>query len=152
MDLDKLRGQLMIDEGCIYKIYKDHLGYPTFGIGHLILESDPEYGQPVGTPVLYDRVKEAFEKDVKSVLNDCEKLYPDFYGLPEEAQQVIANMMFNMGLTRLSKFKNMKNAIDSRLWGKAADEMMDSKWYRQVGNRAKRLVDRMRMITGWEPN
>ena len=49
MNVEQLREQLKIDEGCVYKIYTDHLGYPTFGIGHLIIESDPENGQAVGT-------------------------------------------------------------------------------------------------------
>ena len=52
MNLDELRKQLEIDEGVKYEIYNDHLGYPTFGIGHLILESDPEYNRPVGSAVL----------------------------------------------------------------------------------------------------
>jgi lysozyme len=146
MNIKQLREQLEIDEGVIYEIYKDHLGYPTFGIGHLILESDPEYSKPIGTKISSERVKEAFNQDICQVLSDCEKLYPDFYDLPEEAQQIIANMMFNLGLTRLSKFRNMKKAIDQRNWMKAADEMMDSRWYRQVTNRANRLVERMRSI------
>ena len=66
--------------------------------------------------------------------------------MPEEAQRVIANMMFNMGYTRLSKFKNMKLSVDDRNWDIAADEMVDSRWYYQVPNRAKRLVERMRNI------
>jgi len=56
-------------------------------------------------------------------------------------------MMFNMGRTRLSKFKGMKRGVDSRDWNAAADEMVDSNWYRQVTNRADRLVMRMRNIT-----
>jgi len=146
MDVDKLREQLKIDEGCIYEIYNDHLGYPTFGIGHLVTESDPENGQTLGTAVSEDRVTEAFKSDVQSVLSDCDILYPDFSSLPEEAQQVIANMMFNMGRTRLSKFKGMKRGVDSRDWNAAADEMVDSTWYRQVTNRADRLVERVRAL------
>ena len=45
MNVEKLREQLKIDEGCVYKIYTDHLGYPTFGIGHLVLTQFPEVGQ-----------------------------------------------------------------------------------------------------------
>jgi GH24 family phage-related lysozyme (muramidase) len=146
MDIEKLRKQLEIDEGCILKIYKDHLGYPTFGVGHLILKSDREYGKPVGTAVSESRMIEAFESDVSSVIADCYILYPDFDILPEEAQQIIANMMFNMGRTRLSKFKNMKRAVNARDWSTAAIEMMDSSWYRQVPNRANRLVERMKAI------
>ena len=146
MNVEKLREQLKIDEGCVYEIYNDHLGYPTFGIGHLVRESDPENGSPLGTEVSEDRVIEAFDADVEIVLSDCSTLYPDFEDLPEEAQQIIANMMFNLGRPRLSKFVGMKRGVDEKDWNSAADEMVDSRWYRQVGARAERLVNRMREI------
>ena len=146
MDIDKLREEIACDEGSVNEIYLDHLGLPTFGIGHLVLDSDPEYGQPVGTPVSEDRCNSAFDQDVKTVLDDCSILYDDFDDLPEEAQRIIANMMFNMGRPRLSKFKGMKRGVDARDWNAAADEMVDSNWYRQVTKRADRLVARMRAI------
>ena len=146
MDINQLRLELGQDEGCIYEVYLDHLGYPTFGIGHLITNRDSEYGWSVGTDVDEYRVQEVFKEDVKTVLSDCEKLYDDFYEIPEEAQLIIANMMFNMGYTRLSKFKGMKRGVDSRNWEEAADEMVDSRWYTQVTNRAERLVQRMRKV------
>jgi len=146
MNMEKLREELENDEGVKYEIYNDHLGYPTFGIGHLILDSDPEYGSDTGTEVSEDRVKEAFASDVVGVVSDCETLYPDFEELPEDAQRIIANMMFNMGRPRLSKFKGMKRGVDAQDWNAAADEMVDSSWYKQVTNRADRLVERMRSI------
>jgi len=147
MNIDKLRKQLEIDEGVKYEVYDDHLGYSTFGVGHLILESDPEFDHEIGTPVSEARVIEAFESDCESVLQDCNILYEDFDNLPEEAQQIIANMMFNMGRPRLSKFKGMKRAVDARDWKEAAAEMVDSSWYKQVINRANRLVNRMRIVS-----
>lgn len=146
MDLGKLRADLELDEGIKYEIYLDHLGLPTFGIGHLITEQDLEYGEEVGTPVSEDRVASAFESDIQITLEDCHRLYDDFSELPEEAQLIIANMCFNLGRPRLSKFKGMKAGVDARDWQKAADEMVDSQWYRQVPNRAERLVQRMRSI------
>lgn len=146
MNIDKLRADLELDEGVVHEIYLDHLGLPTFGIGHLVRDDDPEYGEEVGTPVTDDRVAEAFEQDIQITIDDCEKLYPDFYELPEEAQLIIANMCFNLGYPRLSAFKGMKAGVDARDWNAAADEMVDSKWYRQVTNRADRLVERMRSI------
>ena len=146
MDVDKLRKQLEIDEGIVHKIYLDHLGLATFGIGHLVIDSDPEYGAEVGTAVAESRCIEVFNQDVEIVLSDCKILYPDFDELPEEVQQIIANMMFNMGRPRLSKFKGMKRGVDARDWNAAADEMVDSAWYRQVTNRAERLVERMRNV------
>ena len=147
MNIDQLREDLERDEGCVYEVYLDHLGYETFGIGHLIRYHEEEYGWSVGTDVDERRVQEVFEQDVQTVLSDCEKLYDDFYKLPEEAQLIIANMMFNMGYTRLSKFRGMKRGVDSRNWEEAADEMVDSRWYTQVTNRADRLVVRMRSVT-----
>lgn len=144
MNKDRLREELAEDEGCKYEIYLDHLGLPTFGIGALIKEHDPEYGQPVGTPVSEERVRKRFNLDIAVTIEDCGRLYSDFDDLPEEAQLVIANMCFNLGYPRLSKFKGMKAGVDARDWERAADEMVDSRWHDQVPNRAKRLVKRMR--------
>ena len=146
MNIEQLRKELEMDEGVKYEIYNDHLGYATFGIGHLVRDSDPEHGQEIGTPVSEERVIAAFDEDVQDVLADCERLYNDFNVLPEECQMIIANMMFNMGRPRLSKFKGMKAGVDAQDWNKAADEMIDSNWYKQVPNRAGRLVKRMRAL------
>lgn len=146
MNLDQLRQEIEADEGCKYEIYKDHLGYLTFGIGHLIKESDPEHGQEEGTAVSEERVAKAFQEDIDQVLADCDKLYDDYEELPEEVRLIIANMMFNLGYPRLSAFKGMKAGVDARDWNKAADEMVDSRWYKQVPNRAERLVQRMRSV------
>ena len=147
MNIDQLREELKIDEGVKYEIYLDHLGLPTFGIGHLVLEYDPEHGQPVGTAVSEDRVNECFARDVDVVLEECKKLLPSFEVLPEEVQLIIANMMFNMGRTRLSKFKNFTAALQEGNWARAAVEGRDSQWHKQVTNRAERLMSRMENVT-----
>ena len=77
MNRENIYNQLKVDEGVVYTIYKDHLGYPTFGVGHLVKESDPEQGQEVGTPVSEERVKECFEKDLDIAINECEILFKD---------------------------------------------------------------------------
>jgi lysozyme len=147
MDIDQLRETLKVDEGVKNEIYLDHLGLPTCGIGHLITEDDPEHGLEVGTHIDDERVNELFDQDVEVTLGECRLLYEDFDDLPEEAQQIIANMMFNMGRPRLSKFKKMKEAVDNRDWIEAGNQMMDSRWYKQVTTRADRLVTRMMAIT-----
>ena len=146
MDINKLKEQLKIDEGVVYEIYNDHLGYPTFGIGHLIIEGDPELGAAVGTPVSESRVDECFEKDVESVIEDCKILHDGWDGYPEEVKQIIANMMFNMGRTRLSKFKKHNAALQCGDWKTAAIEGRDSRWYKQVTNRAERLMSRLEAV------
>ena len=149
MNISQLQIELEEDEGVKYEIYLDHLGKPTFGIGHLITSNDKEFGLPVGTSVSKDRVDECFEKDIKYTLQDCKILYysSSFNQLPEEAQLVLANMMFNLGYSRLKYFKRMNAAIQKEDWAKVADEMIDSKWYTQVPNRAKRLVNRIISLT-----
>ena len=147
MNKDRLREEIAEDEGCKYEIYLDHLSLPTCGIGHLVLESDEEYGKPVGTVVEQERVRKLFDLDITVTIDECKVLYTDFDNLPEECQHIIANMMFNMGRPRLSAFKGMKAGVDARDWDKAADEMVDSRWYTQVPNRARRLVDRMRALS-----
>ena len=147
MDIDQLRETLKVDEGVKNEIYLDHLGLPTCGVGHLIRQSDPEYGLEVGTHIDDERVNELFDQDVQVTLGECRLLYNDFDDLPEEAQQIIANMMFNMGRPRLARFHKMKKAVDGRDWIEAGNQMMDSRWYKQVTTRADRLVRRMQAIT-----
>jgi len=146
MNIDKLREEIKHDEGCVYEIYLDHLGLPTFGIGHLITDADPEYNYNVGDKVSKERCEEVFNNDIKSVINDCELELLFFYDLPEEVQHIVANMMFNLGTPRFSKFIRFKAALANDNWNGAAIEMKDSKWYKQVTNRAERLIERMKNV------
>ena len=139
--------QLKIDEGVVYEIYLDHLGYPTLGVGHLILEGDLEHGQSVGTEVSEERVKTLFTLDLNTAISECEVLYDDCWdGFPEEVQEILVNMLFNMGRPRLSKFKKMNAALAEGDWKTASIEGRDSRWYNQVGNRANRLMSRLESI------
>ena len=139
--------QLKIDEGVVHEIYLDHLGLPTVGIGHLILESDPEHGMEVGTPVSQARCEELFFQDLDIALKECEILYgAGWFYLPEEVQEILVNMLFNMGRPRLTQFKKMNNAIEAGDWKTAAVEGRDSRWYNQVGARAERLMSRLEAV------
>ena len=146
LDREAVFEQMKIDEGVVYEVYHDHLGLPTCGVGHLVMESDAESGQPVGTPVDEDRVNDCFEKDLDTAISECKVLFEDFDDMPGEVQEVLVNMMFNMGRTRLSGFKNFKKALDEGDWSQAAVEGRDSKWYRQVTNRAERLMERLEAV------
>ena len=146
MDIERLKEEIKDDEGYKNEIYLDHLSLKTLGVGHLIKETDPEYDLEVGTHIEDERVNELFEQDINVTIDECRKLYYDFDKLPEEAQHIIANMMFNMGRPRLSRFHKMKRAVENREWKEASNEMKDSKWYRQVTNRADRLCNRKENI------
>lgn len=148
MNRESVYDQLKIDEGVVYEIYLDHLGYKTFGVGHLVRESDPEHGYAVGEPVSVERTRECFESDLDLAISECVALYgPDIWeGFPGEVQEILVNMMFNMGRTRLSKFRKMNAALEVGDWTEAAIEGRDSLWYNQVTNRAERLMSRMENV------
>jgi GH24 family phage-related lysozyme (muramidase) len=148
MNREDIFETLKIDEGVKYEIYADHLGYHTFGVGHLVINEDTEWGQEFGTPISEKRVWECFEKDLDTAISECHALYTEsvFDDFPEEVQQIVVNMMFNMGRTRLSKFKKFTGALIIGDWKEAAVEGRDSRWHKQVTNRAERLMVRMEAV------
>jgi lysozyme len=148
MNKEAVYEQLKIDEGVVYEIYLDHLGYKTFGVGHLVLESDPEHGYAVGEPVSVERVIECFNSDLDVAVSECVALYKAdvWEGFPGEVQEILVNMMFNLGRPRLGKFKKFNAALEAGDWATAGVEGRDSLWYRQVGNRAERLMERLENV------
>lgn len=164
LDLKKLQKQLEIDEGVKYYIYLDSLNYPTFGIGHLLRKEDPEYTLWVNRKpkqkieVSKERVAEVFEQDCQLVINDCYQFLPSFDEYPEEIKQIVANMMFNLGLTKMLKlFKQLRQALIIRDYRRAALEMQyvdgnnpakgETDWVKQTKARARRLIKRMAALS-----
>ena len=140
----RLKEELISDEGCVLKVYKDHLGYETVGVGHLLLKTDPEYGRGVGFPITQTRADELLFYDLNNVLEECESHFHQNWSIwPEEVKLIIANMAFNLGMTKLKKFQLMLNAINAEDYKTAAKEGLDSRWAKQVHNRAKRLMGRL---------
>ena len=149
MDRQRLMDEIKRHEGEVLEIYEDSLGYLTFGVGHLIKDSDDEYGLPVGTPVSQERVDDVYDYDFDKHLDETIHLFEskggeDFYALPENIQHVLVNMTFNLGGTRFSKFNNMWKGVVSCDWEKVAVEMEDSRWFRQVGRRSVELQEMVR--------
>jgi len=148
MNKENVFETLKIDEGIKYEIYNDHLGYATFGVGHLVIKSDAEAGQDIGTPVSEERVWECFQNDLDVSILECGALYETqtFEEFPDTVQEILVNMMFNMGRTRLSKFKKMNSALIDGDWKTAAVEGRDSRWHKQVTKRAERLMVRLEEV------
>ena len=112
--------------------YEDSVGKLTIGIGRNLSDrglSDEEI------QYLFDRDRDAAIKEAES--------FPWFGGLNTVRKMVIADMIFNMGLPRFSSFVRTIAAIEARDYEAAARQMMDSKWFRQTGRRAQRLVSMM---------
>ena len=143
----RLKEEIISDEGSVLKVYKDHLGYRTVGVGHLIIPSDEEWGVGVGHPITQTRADELLFYDLANVLKECEDhFHNNWRDWPEEVKLIIANMAFNLGITKLKKFQKMLTAINKEDYKTAAKEGLDSRWAKQVYNRSKRLMDRLRDI------
>jgi len=142
--IEQIKEDLVKHEGYVTEIYLCSEGYPTFGIGHMVTEDDMEHTWPVGTPVTDERILQVFHDDCTAACTDASALVLNFSSHPENVQRVLVNMAFNLGRSRLGKFKNLITAVNEGNYSKAANEMVDSKWYRQVKRRGEELVEIMR--------
>lgn len=137
MNRDRLKKQLEIDELRSKMIYTDTVGKVSGGIGRNL--TDRGFSD--------DEIDLMYANDIKMAEKDARVLVPGFDLLNDVRQEVVMNMSFNMGYTRLSGFKRFISALNSSDFDGAADEMRTSKWYGQVGQRGVRLVNAMRMGT-----
>ena len=142
MNLEELKEHIKFEEGVKYEIYNDHLGYKTFGVGHLVRASDPENEMEVGTKVSKMRVAECFEADLYVAINDMEK-FTEGMVIDDNIKECVTEMVFQLGLPRLNKFKKFKQALLDGDIETAQAEMKDSLWYRQTTNRAERLIEKL---------
>lgn len=138
MDLSAFKQHLVWAEGERLNLYKDSVGIMTVGVGHNIEEK--------GISKRVSRLM--LEDDIQEVVDDVRGL-AYWNDLGSVRQLVVADMVFNLGLSRFLKFVNLNKALVIQDYNLAAVEMKDSRWYRQVGRRAVKLVEAM--ITGeWD--
>ena len=144
--METIKEDLIRHEGYKDTIYLCSEGIPTFGIGHAVKEYDVEWTWPVGTPVEKERIENAFKQDLDDACSDCAALFLQFASFPDQVKRVLVNMAFNLGRTRLGKFKNVIRHTNEGNYLMAANEMVNSRWYRQVGRRSKELVEIMKEV------
>lgn len=134
MDYAALAMELRRDEGVRLKPYKDSVGKLTIGVGRNL---DDMGISEVECEML-------LQNDMVAHCMELDRKLPWWRTLGEVRQRVLANMAFNLGVTRLLGFKNTLALIESGQYAKAADEMLNSTWAKQVGLRATRLSGMMR--------
>ena len=142
MNIELCKAEIKRHEGEVLEIYNDSLGYKTLGVGHLCQPNDPEYSWEVGTSVSQEVVDMYYEDDFDKHYKEAIHVFgseEDFEKLPEVIQRVLVNMCFNLGGSRLSKFRNMLQACREHDWNRMAAEMQDSRWFTQVGRRSIEL-------------
>ena len=145
MDTDKIKHQLIIDEGYSESVYTDSLGFLTVGVGHLVVPAD---GLVFGERIDYHRAMDFLDNDFVNAVLGCGSLITGFETLPGEVQGVLVNMCFNLGADGLKQFHHFLAAIENHDWQTAAAEMENSLWFKQVGKRAERLCDTIKNIGG----
>ena len=139
---EEIKEEIIKHEGKINKVYKDHLGNATFGVGHLVLPSDD-----LQEGVEYDdtKIMEFFERDFRQATNDAESFIKS-KNIDPRAFGCVINMAFQLGLPRLLKFKNFQYHLNKCDYESASSEMLDSLWAKQTPNRAEELAETMRNI------
>ena len=120
-------------------------------IAKLGLDYDKVYNGEI--PLNEEQIKFLFKEDLKIAKSDARKFIGEknFDKLDKTAQNIVINMAFNMGYTRLSTFKKFKRALINHDYKTAADEMVNSKWYKQTRSRARELVAQMRKLADKTP-
>lgn len=131
---DQLRAMLIRQEGLRLRLYKDSVGKLTIGVGCNI--EDEGITEAAAYFILDEKIQKCRAEA---------QTLPVFNGLDPVRQDVIIDMLFNLGLPRLQGFKQMLAALGTGDWNEAAIQMRDSKWAMQVGNRAIELAQMIRL-------
>lgn len=138
IDLDDMRQELIRDEGRVLHAYPDSESYLTLGVGRCI-------DVRVGGGISLEESEILLNNDILGVIESLTERLPWFENLDQVRQRVLINMAFNLGVSRLMKFSDTLDAIKRGKYELAAIHMLDSRWAHQVGTRAKRLSNMMKL-------
>ena len=131
--------QLIEHEGLKLKPYRCPAGKLTIGVGRNLEERG----------ISEEEALFLLDNDISECIEDLQKIFAGgFETLPEGVLRVLIDMRFNLGATGFRGFKKMISAVKKADFIQATLEMQDSKWFRQVGNRGKTLVEMMKKGTG----
>ena len=144
MNMDRLLESVKKHEGYRNKVYLDTLGKRTVGVGHLCVEDfwedDKEYEEKFLMTIL--------EHDLQSAIKGAKDLMQEHgcMDIDEVAEEIIIEMVFQLGKSGVSKFRNMWKALqqDPPQYDVASIEMLDSRWAKQTPNRAQSMADQMK--------
>ena len=144
----------VLNEGNKSKVYKDSKGKRTIGIGFnleepanrkILKKEGIDINELFAGRELTDReTKKLYNYSLTQAFKDAQSYDPNFSKRPEAVKMTLVDMAFNLGLTKLNKFEKMKAGLMNNDYNTAADEMINSKWYKQVKDRGPRMVNVMR--------
>ena len=137
---EELKEEIKLHEGFVPRVYKDSLGKRTIGYGHLCVEPEQWDDNKEYTK---EELENVFSKDFNEALKNAEHLIGE-RNINHVAKEVIIEMVFQLGIGGVGKFKNMWKALDSEDYGEASFQMLDSLWAKQTPARAGKLAGKMR--------
>ena len=140
MNYDDLKARIKEHEGFRDQVYKDSLGFATIGYGHLVLPNDP-YEE--GVTYSKEDLEKVFDGDFDTACSNANQLIKDL-PLHHQAKCVLIEMVFQLGIGGVSKFKNMWKALGEGDYQTASEEMLDSRWAKQTPSRAEGLSEIMK--------
>ena len=140
MSYSDLKARIKEHEGFVPKIYKDSLGFATIGYGHLVLDTDHFIE---GQSYPKEHLEKVFDGDFDTACSNANKLIKDL-PLHHQAKCVLIEMVFQLGIGGVSKFKNMWKALGEGDYQTASEEMLDSRWAKQTPKRATDLSNVMK--------
>ena len=143
MALHNLLTQLKRDEGLRLSAYLDTEGILTIGYGHNCQASPVPSVRHPGDAISQELADELLAEDTEIAIRETIAAFPWVKELSESRQAVFFNMAFNLGIPRLRGFKKFLHAAEIGDWNWAAEEMLDSRWAKQVKGRAVRLSKQM---------
>ena len=129
-----LRDDLVRDEGIRLRPYRCTAGKLTIGVGRNLDDNGITHAEAIAL----------LDNDIRRVRAECRRELDWFTGLDPARQDVVLNMVFNLGITRFMLFHQTIAYIKRGNYSAAADQMLKSLWSRQVGARAQRLARKMR--------
>ena len=132
-----LKSRIKKNEGYNNQIYYDQVGKPTIGFGHLIKKREKFLHQKKYSKKYLNKL---FEDDFSSVLSKFNKSYK-VKGLSKNSQEVLLEMIFQLGIKNCLKFKKFNKSLKKKLPYMAALEMLNSHWYVQTPKRVEKLID-----------
>jgi lysozyme len=139
MNYDDLKARIKEHEGYRDQVYKDSLGFATVGYGHLCVENTWNDNKKYSEAFL----NIIFDKDFDNAKDNAHKLIGDM-ALHHQAKCVLIEMVFQLGIGGVSKFKNMWKALGEGNYQTASEEMLDSRWAKQTPKRAEELSNVMK--------
>ena len=140
MNYDDLKARIKEHEGFRDQVYKDSLGFATIGYGHLVLDTDHFIE---GQSYPKEHLEKVFDGDFDTACSNANQLIKDL-PLHHQAKCVLIEMVFQLGIGGVSKFKNMWRALKKNDYQIASEEMLDSKWAKQTPKRAEELSSVMK--------